>query len=303
MDEPSQGSFSHQLGGILLLIAAVLCFSCMDASAKWLNQSMPSLQTVSLRYLGSFVITASLLNPRSRPGVLRTRRRGLQIVRALLLVTSTMSGFAAVRYLRLTQLTSITFASPLIVALIAGPLLGEKIGPRRVVAVIVGFLGVLIVTRPGTGTVHPAALLAFVAACANALYSIATRKIAAYDPPETTMLYTMIVGSVVVAPILPLVWQAPASPKVWGVVAIISTLGALSHWCLILAHKRAPATVLAPFYYTQLLGATLVGALVFHELPDRWTILGGSIVMGSGLYLVYRERVRQKPVPSSDVAA
>lgn len=294
---------SQRLGGILLLIGAVLCFACIDASAKWLNRTMPPLQTVAVRYLGSFVLTALFLNPVTRPGILRTRRLGLQCVRGLCLVTATLSGFTAVRFLRLSELTTINFAAPLIVALLAGPMLGEKIGPRRLVAVFVGFTGVLVVTRPGSGSFQPAALLVIVAACANALYSIITRRLAADDSPETTMFYTVLVGCVLALPVLPFVWHAPTAPLTWSVIAVLGAAGALGHWLLILAHKRCPASALAPFYYAQLLGAVVIGALVFGEWPDRWTFLGGSIVIGSGLYLLYRERVRHKAIPSTDLAA
>jgi drug/metabolite transporter (DMT)-like permease len=303
MDETRTTAAGHHITGILLLEGAVLCFSGIDASAKWLNQSMPSLQTVSLRYLGSFLLALLFLNPATKRGVFRTRRLGLQCARALCLVTATLAGFTAIRYLRISELTTINFASPLIVALLAGPMLGEKIGPRRLVAVLVGFVGVLIVTRPGSGSFQPAALLVVVAALANALYSITTRRLAAHDAPETTMVYTVLVGAVIAAGVLPLVWHAPQGAVTWTVIATIAVCGALGHWLLILAHKRCPASVLAPFYYAQLLSAVVIGAVVFGEVPDRWTLIGGSIVIGSGLYLLYRERVRRKPVPSTDVAA
>jgi drug/metabolite transporter (DMT)-like permease len=290
------------LSGILLIVAAVLCFSCMDASAKWLSRTVNPLQTIAGRYIISFVAVAVFLKPWSRPEILRTTRLRLQFGRALCLLVSTLAGFTAVRFLPLTKLTSITFAAPLIVAVLAGPLLGEKIGPRRIVAVCLGFIGVLVITRPISGAFHPATLLAVAAAITNALYSILTRRLAAYDPPETTMFYTGLVGSVVMAPVVPFVWHTPTTANVWVVTVVLGLFGALAHWLLILAHKRAAASVLAPFYYTQLLGAVLLGFVVFGDLPDRWTIVGSLIVTGSGLYLVYRERVR-KAHPSTDVAA
>lgn len=287
----------------MLLVGAVLLFSCIDASAKWLNRMEPSLQTVAVRYIGSFLLVGMFLNPRTKPGVVRTRRPWLQVARAACLVVSTVCAFTSLRYLRITELTSISFSSPLLVAVLAGPMLGERIGPRRVVAVIVGFIGVLIVTRPGTESMHPAVFLALLAAVANAFYSISTRLLAAHDGPETTMLYTGLVGTVLTLPLVPFIWETPKEPLVWVVMVLLSVFAAAGHWLLILAHRRAPASALAPFYYVQLLGAALVGAVVFGEIPDRWTIVGGAVVMSSGLYLVYRERVRHKPVPSSDVAA
>ena len=287
--------------GILLIVGAVLCFAAMDGSAKWLGRSLAPWQTIAVRYVTSFFIVAAFFNPLTRPGLLRTQRLGLQIARALCLVAATASGWTAVRYITLTKLTSIVFAAPLIVALLAGPMLGEKIGPRRLIAVLVGFAGVLVVTRPFGEEVHPATLLAVVAALANALYSVLTRRIAAFDPPETTMFYTSFVGSIVMAPVLPFVWRTPERVGQWVVLGVLGGLGVLAHWLLILAHRRAPASALAPFYYSQIVGAVLFGLVVFGEVPDRWTVLGSSIVIGSGLYLFYRERVR-KAHPSADVA-
>lgn len=292
---------TRNLAGIALTVIGVLCFSGLDASAKWLNHSLSPLQTVAVRYIGSFLVIAPFLNPWRRPGILRTHHLALQCSRALCLLLATVCSFSALRYLSLTLLTSITFTSPLIVALIAGPFLGERIGPRRVVAVLAGFAGVLVVTRPFGGALHPAALLAVINASACAFYYIMTRRLAAHDPTETTMFYTGFVGALACAPFVPFVWTTPTAPRIWLVMLALAGLGALAHWLLILAHKRAPASVLAPFFYAQLLGATGLGWLVFGEIPDRWTIVGGLIVISSGLYLVYRERVRQK-FPSTDVA-
>jgi len=287
--------------GILLLLGAVACFSCIDSSAKWLNRVGDPWQTVAVRYLGSFLLVSACFNPWTRPGLLRTRRPLLQCGRALCLVVATLGCFFALRHLPLTKLTSIIFAAPLIVALLAGPLLGETIGPRRALAVLVGFAGILVVTRPFGGGMHPAALLALLTAGANALYSLMTRKLAAYDPPETTMFYTGLVGTAVTLPLLPWVWTTPTNLQTWLAMGAIGTFGALGHWLLILAHRHAPSSMLAPYFYAQIVTSTLLGWVIFHELPDRWTLVGAVIVIGSGLYLFYRERVRQTS-PSADVA-
>ena len=283
----------RRLVGIGLMLGAVACFACLDASAKWINRTADPLQTAAVRYLGSFLLVSLFFNPWTKAGLLRTRSLKLQCGRALCLVAATICSFFALKYLRLTEATSITFASPLVVALLAGPILGERLGAQRLAAVLVGFAGVLVVTRPGVGGLHAAALLAVAAACANALYSLATRLVAANDASETTLFYTGLVGSVVFLPVTPFVWAWPASPLVWLLLAGLGGFGALGHWLLILAHRRAPASVLAPFFYAQLLWATALGFLVFGEVPDRWTVLGGAIVMGSGLYLVSRERAQR----------
>lgn len=264
----------------------------MDASAKWLGHSLSPAQIIGCRYVVSFLIVILFFNPWRRPGLLRTARPGLQIVRGLCLIAASVCGWTAVRSLSLTQLTSITFSAPLIVAALAGPLLGERIGPRRALAVCVGFAGVLVVTRPFGTELKPATLLALGAAFANAFYSLATRRLAGHDAPETTMFYTSLVGSVVMAPALPLTWRPPPDARVWIVLIALGALGALAHWLLILAHKRAPASTLAPFFYAQLLAALAVGYGLFRELPDGWTCVGASVVASAGLYVFYRERVR-----------
>ena len=287
--------------GILLLVLAVAGFACMDASAKWLNQREHALQTVAVRYAGSFLLTACFLNPRTRPGILRSSRPWLQLVRGLFMFGSSFCVFTALTTLPITMVTSITFGAPLLVALLAGPVLGETLGPRRVGAIIFGFAGVLVITRPGAAF-QAGTWLALGAAGCNASYFLITRLLARHDRPETTHFYTGLIGTLVAVPLALPVWQAPAAAQTWLVMAFISFVGAASHWLLILAHKQAPASVLSPFFYTQLLFAAVIGFVLFGNLPDRWTITGGGIVIGSGLYLLYRERIRHRP-PSVDVAA
>jgi drug/metabolite transporter (DMT)-like permease len=277
-----------------MIIGTALCFSCTDATAKWLGSAggVDPMQTLGARYVGSFLITLLLLNPRRvRPRFL-TKKPGLQILRSLSLVASTACSYHALRALALTDMTTITFASPLIIPLMAIPFLGEKIGPRRVTAILVGFAGVLLVTRPGFHAMPWQAVLPVVGAILNAFYSIATRKLAASDPPETTMLYTSLAGSLISLPFMLSAWRAPGSLLTWALLGAMGLLGAMAHWLLIQAHKRAPATTLAPFTYIQLLGAVAIAYPVFHEIPDLWTLAGGMVIIASGLYVLYRERVR-----------
>lgn len=296
---------SHQsrarahLAGIVLMLGATMCFACIDSSAKLLNRTMAPMQTLTVRYLGSFLLVALLLNPRTKPGILRTSRPKLQIARGLGLVAASVCLFTALKYLSLTSTTSITFSAPLLVALLARPLLGEALGPRRFAAVLVGFCGVLVVTQPWTRSFHPAMGLALLCAGVTSLYTIVTRVLATNDAPETTMFYTGLVSAIAVLPVVPFVWKTPADPLTWVAMITMSIFGALGHWLLILAHRKAPASVVAPFFYAQLIWAVGLGALLFNEQPDRWTLLGGGIVVSSGLYLLSRERRRNRP-PSVD---
>lgn len=298
---PPRAGSPKPLKGILILLGAVACFACMDASAKWLGRELRPLQIAGVRYLVSLVVVLGFLRPWAQPGVLRARRPVLQCGRALCLIGSTMGCFLAVQSLPLTQFTSINFSAPLITALLAGPILGERIGPRRLVAALIGFGGVLVITRPFGDAVVPAMGLAVLAAVSNAFYFLATRLLAAHDRPETTMYYTSLVGTVCVSPALLWTWKTPSGPLVWAVSIGLGVIGALGHWLLILAHRHAPASTLAPFFYAQIIGAVVFGLTVFGTAPDLWTMVGGGIVIGSGLYLLYRERVRQK-FPSADVA-
>jgi len=283
------------LVGIALLLAAVACFSGLDASAKWLSRGMEPVQVAAMRYLGAFLLFGALMRPWRRPGLLRSRRPWLQVGRALCLVGATVAAFYAFRALSLTEVTSVTFAAPLIVSLLAGPLLGERLGPHRLGAVLVGFLGVLVVTRPGTAAFHPAVLLALLAALCNALYALSTRVLAAHDRAETTMLLSLAVGAAVSLPVLPFIWTTPAGGREWLVLGAVIGFGTLGHWLLILAHARARASVLAPFFYAQLIGAAAFGYALFGTVPDRWTVLGAAIVAASGLYLFWREgRARRR---------
>ena len=236
----------QRLTGIALMMGAVACFACLDSTAKWLSRGIDPIQIAAVRYIGSFLLVGAFFNPWTRTQILRTRRPGLQCARALSLALATICAFFALSSMRLTQVTSITFATPLIVALLVGPLLDERLGASRIVAVLVGFAGVLVVTRPASGELHAAALLAVAAACFNALYSIATRVLAAHDPAETTLFFTGLVGAALFLPVIPFIWTSPSTLLGWLLLPALGGFGALGHWLLILAHRRAPASVVAP---------------------------------------------------------
>jgi drug/metabolite transporter (DMT)-like permease len=279
-----------RIKGIALMCAAVLCFTGIDTSAKYLNHYMDTLQVVWARYLGAFLIGCLLVNPLLKPELLRTARPWLQLGRSALLLFSTVLNIYALRYLQLDETLSILFATPLLVAALSIPILGESIGPRRWAAIIVGFLGIMIITRPGFGNMHPAALLTVLGTVCYAVYSISTRILSATDSSGTTLFYSSLFGAVVMTAILPFVWSWPVGPLQIAVMVIMGTCGALGHYLLILAHRLAPASILAPFIYTQIVWMVLSGYLVFGDLPTHWTLIGGAVVIASGLYLLYRER-------------
>jgi drug/metabolite transporter (DMT)-like permease len=276
--------------GIALMCAGVVCFALCDAGAKWLNQTLDPMMTAWARYAFNVLVVSAFLNPITTPGIARSNRLGLQILRSAILVGCTAMNFFALQYLQLTTAMAIQFAMPLIVALIAGPLLGEWAGPRRLVAIGIGFVGVLVVTRPFSGGLHPAAMLTVGATVLYAFYAIVTRTLAAHDRTATTVFYSGLVGVTILTPVLPFVWSHPPSLFHWGIMAGIGISAGAGHWLLILAHARAPAPVLSPFIYTQLLWMGILGYLVFNDVPDGWTLVGAAIVVGSGLYLLWWER-------------
>ena len=276
--------------GVLLFGGGCLCFACLDTSAKWLSQHVPTIQVVWMRYVVAAALTFAFVNPLTSPHGFHSRKLWLQIARSLLLFGSTALNFFALRWLPIAETTAINFLMPLIVAVLAGPLLGEWIGPRRLAAVAVGFLGVLVLTHPFGGHFHPAALLVIGSVICYALYVIATRVLTRHDSPQTTLIWSSISGVVLLTPAMPFVWTMPDRLSVWLLLFIIGGLGGLGHWLIILANGRAPAPILAPFSYTQLIWAATLGFLVFGDVPTQWTFVGASIVVASGLYLWSRER-------------
>ena len=294
MEASAAAARRSRLVGLALMCGAVICFAGLDTTAKWLSHSTDPLLGVWARYVSSVVLVSLVVNPWSVPGLAHTRRPWMQASRSVLLLLSTACNFFALQYLQVAQTTSIMFAAPLLVALAAGPLLGEWIGPRRLAAIGVGFVGVLIITRPGSGGMHPAALLSVFGTACYALYAISTRVLAASDSSATTLFYSGLAGVVLVTPFVPFVWSTP-SFFVTLMMAATGIFGAVGHWLLILAHARAPAPVLAPFLYTQLIWVVILGYLVFGDLPDHWTLIGASVVIASGMYLLYRERERSVP--------
>jgi drug/metabolite transporter (DMT)-like permease len=281
-----------RLTGILLMCGAVACFACLDSMAKYLSRHMDVLEVVWARYTAAFILALILSNPFSRPGLMRTSRPVLQVVRSAVLLGSTVFNFIALKYLQLDQVLAIIFSTPFMVAALAGPMLGEWIGPRRWAAIGVGFVGVLVVTRPGVGDMHPAAILSVLSAMCYAVYGILTRLLSRTDSNETTLFYSNLLGAAAMLPVLPFVWTPPRSWLLVVLMIAVGAFGSIGHYLLIIAHRLAPASTLSPFMYTQLVWATTLGYLIFHDVPNAWTIAGAGIVVASGLYLLHRERVR-----------
>lgn len=288
----------QRLIGIALMCGAVALFACLDTTAKYLNTQMDSLQVAWARYTSAFVLTLIVSNPLTHPRLLRTRSPKLQITRSLLLVGSTALNFLGLRWLQLDEALSIIFTFPLLVAIISGPMLGEWIGWRRWTAIGFGFVGVLLITRPGLGGMHPAALFTLGATICYGFYAVITRIVSRVDSNQTSLFYANFIGALVMLPVIPVVWQPPVDWVAALLMVMIGVLGSTGHYFLIAGHKLAPASVLSPFVYTQLIWVIILGYLVFGQVPNSWTIAGAAIVIASGLYLLYRERKLGKSTTS-----
>jgi drug/metabolite transporter (DMT)-like permease len=284
---------ASRMKAIGLMCAAVTVFACLDASAKYLQTrtGLPTQQLVWLRFLGQFLLIVLLLGALDIPRLLRTVKPWHQGFRSLLMLGSTAFNFAALLYLRLDQAVTIQFLAPMVVALLAGPLLGEWVGWRRMLAIAVGFGGILLVIRPGFADVHWAVALSFGCMLCYALFMLSTRYLSAYDPPDVTLFLSLIAGAVLCAPLAIATWVWPKDAATWALLALPGLLGATGHYLFLLAYRLAPASTLAPFVYFQLLAVTLIGYTVFGDLPDVWTLAGSGIIILSGIYMVHRERV------------
>ena len=305
MPSTTTSDLAHQrrqrLTGIALMCGAVALFACLDATAKYLNTQMDAMQITWARYTSALVLTLIVSNPLTQPGLLRTRRLKLQITRSLLLFLATAGNFLALRWLQLDEVLSIIFTFPFIVAIASGPLLGEWIGWRRWAAICVGFGGVLLITRPGFGGMHPAALFSFGATVSYGFYAVITRIVSRVDSNQTSLFYSNFIGALVMLPVIPFVWTAPENWAIALMLAGIGVLGSAGHFLLIAGHRIAPAAVLSPFVYTQLIWVVILGYLVFDHVPTAWTMAGAAMVIGSGLYLLYRERKLGKTTTSEGV--
>ena len=287
--------------GIALMCGAVALFAVLDTTAKYLSTQMDIMQIAWARYTGAFVLTLFVSNPITQPALLRSGNLKLQIVRAVLLVASTVLNFMALRYMQLDEVLSIIFTFPFVVAIASGPLLGEWIGWRRWSAICFGFAGVLVITRPGFGAVHPAALFSLAATICYGIYAVITRIVSRVDSNATSLFFNNAIGALLMLPVIPFVWTAPSNWIIALMLIGTGLLGSLGHFFLIAGHRIAPASVLSPFIYTQLVWVVILGYVVFDHIPNQWTVAGAAMVICSGLYLLYRERQLGKSTTSEGV--
>ena len=279
---PSERNPMH---GIAFVVLMTMCFSSLDASAKHFSTELPLWVLLWGRYFFNFLFVALFFLRGAPKDIIYTRNIKLQILRSILLVASTLTFWLALMFLPLADCVVILFVSPLLVTILAAPLLGERVGRHRWTAVILGFVGMIVVMRPGFTIFDWSSMLPFITAFFYAGVQISTRILGRTEGALTTLLYSSAGGAIVCTIGVLFYWVTPSIEQ-WLVLAWMGFLGALGHYLMIRAYKIAPASLLAPFDYTTLIWATVLGFAVFGDLPDTGTVLGAIIIMSSGLYLI-----------------
>lgn len=293
------------VGAILSMLGACFLFALLDTSAKVLVLAgMPAPYVVWWRFAVHTVLSFFLLGGWQRPSaVLRASSLPRQFLRAVFLVGSTLFNFLALRTLQLAETMAFYFFAPMVITALAGPLLGEWAGWRRWAAVAAGFLGVLVITRPGFGGLGPGHLYAALSTLSYCLYVIMTRALSTSESAQSLLFYSALVPAVAMLPMLPWTASLPAEPWHWGLLVLVGFFGGAGHFLLVRAYKAASTTALAPYPYSQMAWMILFGFLVFEQLPDLWTVAGSAIIVASGLYIVRREhklRLAQRSVPHAE---
>jgi drug/metabolite transporter (DMT)-like permease len=284
----SPAAASNAARGIAMMLLCVLLFSCMDAAVKFATQSYPIGQIVFFRNLVAFLPIAFYIRASGGIAVLRTRRIGVHVMRTMIGLGAMVCGFLGYSLLPLGDAVALEQSGPIFLTALSVPLLGERVGIRRWSAVIVGFAGVLVMTRPGAGVFDPAALLPLSAALLYAVAMIAIRKMSRSEAAATIVFYFTLIGALAGALSLPFQWHWPDGPGLLVLVGV-GLLGGGAQITMTLAFRLAPVALLAPFGYAGLVFAMGFGYVIWGEVPDAYLLLGAAIVVASGLYILHRE--------------
>lgn len=282
---------NNPLKGIILMNLAMILLASMDGITKTLAPDYSVPQILCVRFLIFCLFALAIARPKNVRAAFRSRHPYLQIARSLIIVVEVGVFVIALRYLPLADTHAISGIAPLLVTALAVPFLGEKVGVRRWSAIAIGFIGLLVIVRPGIGVFDPISLVPLAGAVLWAVYQILVRKVSE-DSAATSLLYMAVTGAVVMTAVAPFFWRPPDANG-WLLLASLGVVGSLGHYILIKAFQAAPASTLQPFHYIVLIWATAIGYFIFGDLPDGWTITGAAIIAGSGLYAFYRERQRQ----------
>ena len=282
----------HPFKGIALILLSTVFLGASDVTAKYLSATLPSIEIAWIRFSVFALVMLPAMLPGSPLFALRTGRPGLQVMRGVALLSSSLLFISGLRYLPIAEASATAFVAPLFVTALSIFFLAEKVGVRRWLATAVGLVGVLVILRPGSSAFDLAAFFPLASALGWACTLIMTRMMSGREHAITTMTYSSIVGVCIISALVPFVWVTPSWHDIlFGVfIGVASTAG---QWIVVLAFRYADASVLAPFSYTQLLWVSFLGFLVFGEVPDAWTVTGAFFIVSSGLYTAHRERVRR----------
>lgn len=282
---------AHPLRGALLCLAALALFACMDTVTKYLAQSHAAPLIVGVRYLGNLLLMTVLLGPTHGRLMLRTQRTGLVVVRAFCLALSSLFIALALQRMPVAETTAITFLAPILLVVAAGPLLGERIGWIGWAATLGGFAGVLLIARPGSGLVLSGVLFILCAVATNLCYQLLSRVLAASENTFALLFYTALAGSALYGLALPWFLEDRVPGLLDAVLfASLGVYGGVGHFLFTAAFRYAPASLIAPLNYAQLLWAGLLGWIAFDYLPDAQSLLGMAVIAGSGVLVAVKTR-------------
>ena len=282
--------------GVALMLVAMAILPFIDVLAKFLGQQgMPILMVVWARALFGGVMTLPFALRAEGSRIFRPARPLHHLARAILLFTATFLFFQALKHLPITDALAIFFINPLVIVVLSALVLKEKVGPRRWAAVCVGFIGTMIIIRPGMGAVNPGTLYALGAGASLGAYFVMTRHIAGASDAMVLTFQTCAIGVALLTPLVMMVWQAP-TPAQWLMFAALGIVATIGHVCITRAYEQAEASLLAPLAFTEIIMATLVGWWFFDNLPDRWTVLGVAVLIASAIYISVRERRLRAPM-------
>jgi drug/metabolite transporter (DMT)-like permease len=283
----------HPLAGIALVIAASACFSALDTTTKFVSASVPLLMALWFRYFFQAAATAIVVLPKRGMAVWRTRRLPYLLLRGVLLLLSSLLAFASLRYMPVGEFTAIVMITPLVITMLAATMLKEHVSPLRWALVAGGFIGTLIIIRPGGQAFTWGSLLPIALVGSNAAFQVLTSRLARTEDPVTMHLYTGWTGTLIASLALPYVWVTLPDPWLWAGLCFMGLMGTVGHFFLILAYYRAPAATLTPYLYTQIAFAMLGGLIVFSHVPDQWSLAGIALIAfcgAAGAWLTVRER-------------
>lgn len=285
--------------GIALMVLAMAVLPFLDVCAKYLGQrGVPVMQVVWARmFFGAFITLPFAMQAGGGLSVLKVQMPWFNTLRAVMLIAATACFFLSLKFQSIADSLAIFFVQPLVVTLLSPWILGESVGRRRWIAVLIGFIGTLIIIRPGFQTIGPGVPLALAAGCAIAVYGLMTRKMAGRIPAMVTTFHTSLIGAIIMSAAAFLYW-IPPTPWIWTILVLLAFIAAIGHFLVVKSYDFAEASLLAPFAYTEMIMATIAGWWFFGDFPDGWTFLGVGILIACAIYVSYRERLKAEPLAS-----